>query len=240
MKPKKNTRKALDTRIREAKSRYGHVYSVDIGDVVYTYRPLTVGEYRIIFLGTADKCEREERVISTCLIDPPNIDLYADPYCSMGVFPSALCSYILMSSMLDTDIAWESYVGTRTDKLKRKRDSNGIPRVDDSVGVVICTIARAFPGVDVLQLGDLTTERMLDLFALAKFQLGDLGSEREERAPEQMPLGLSQSDKQQFKESAAAIHAKNELKRKWEEDKARLRELGRSVGPAVTQKDIGR
>jgi len=204
--------------IQEAKAVYGHVYSVDIEGVPYIYRPLTIGEYRIIYMGTALDCDKQDAIVYRCLLSPPDIDLDKLP----GMLPETLCHYILTSSMLDNDEDWEPIVSAKELLLRRERGSDGVTRIKDSIGAIMCTITRAFPGTDIIKLGEVTVDRLLDMLAIARYQLGMIEGTKTERLPTTIPVGLSEQDKQSLREQISAEASTIDLRKKWNEDKKKF------------------
>jgi hypothetical protein len=202
--------------VDQAKLRYGHVYEVVL-DRAYTYRPLTVGEYRKLYLSSVDDALLEEAVCKLCLIDPADIDFDVLP----GRIPTALYSYILESSLLDSDETMDLYVSTRVNLYRKSRGEDGKVRIGDSLGLIMLAVSQAFPSLDPLRLRDLTTEELLDLYAMALYKSGQFEKELEEKAPKVMPTGLSPQEQQAYKEHAAALYSQNELRKAMEDGKAK-------------------
>jgi hypothetical protein len=202
--------------IEEATLRYGHVYQVTIDNTVYTYRPLTVGEYRKFFTKTNDDATFDEKVVRACTLEP-TIDFGAAP----GKLPTVLSKCIQESSLLGSDADMDAYVNTRVELYKKVRDAGGNVKISDNLGAIMIAITQAFPSTDPIMLDKLTTEELLDLYAMSLFKLG--GLTETETAPTNMPLGLSRAEQQQFKEQAAAAHSESNLKKQWEEDKRKAR-----------------
>ena len=188
-------------------------YEIDICGVTYTYRLLTVGEYRLAFNTYEDSIDIEDYIVSRCVIDPI-IDFDTILY----KVPTILCTNILISSKLDSDKEWKSYIDKRTNLLKRKRNADGTVTIGDIVGTAILTISNAFPSMNPIEIGKLTTDEMLELYSLSIYKLGQV--EDEMKIPTKIPDNLTAGERQRYKEEIAAAISEKELKKAMEEGRA--------------------
>lgn len=140
------------------REKYRNVYMYQIGDDVFFYRPLSRAEYKTLFeSGTVTDLDREDLIVSTCLLYPENFDMNN---CAAGLI-TELAEQIMKNSFLTADAQ------TRILSYYRKDMAD----VDNQI---TCIIHEAFPTIDIEDMENWGVEQTLKYFSRAEWILHNI------------------------------------------------------------------
>lgn len=97
----------------ELKTRFGNVFSAELGKKEYIFRPLTLQEYRYIISildDSATDADLEDYVVKMAVVDPPNVDL---DKMKAGHVSSLADQILKISGFTDVNFLVESLENTR-------------------------------------------------------------------------------------------------------------------------------
>jgi len=105
----------------ELKKEWGSIFTLEITEIKFTWRPLTRQEYKSIISTMIDDADREQLICQSCILEPSHFN-FED--CDAGI-PTTLASAILDNSALD-----EKSIKRNMSKYKRYLEENFEPQMD--------------------------------------------------------------------------------------------------------------
>lgn len=148
----------LREKIIDLKERYGHVFQVEIEDMVFLFRPLTRREYARILAYTSDRMLQDELVCQTAVVYPEGIDFSA---CEAGI-ASTLAPYIINESGFGNLQRSHDYF------TLYKEAMNSFDMQAEAV------IQAAFPSITEEEMKDWTVDKLMRMLAKAEWILREV------------------------------------------------------------------
>lgn len=146
--------------IEEYKLKYSNIYAVNILNVEYIYRTMSIGEFHRVYSASRTDVELEDGIVREALLYP---DILLDNI--LAGIPTILSNCILTSSGIGNISNWDSIVEEKKSRITGSKN----PSEDPIIGRII-TITEAFK-YNPIELYNMDPDQLLELCAWAEIKL---------------------------------------------------------------------